>query len=125
MNEQVIELWPPWVKRLFVAIGVFIPTAVFVFNVGTWSHGVFVDLTDRISKLDVAVTANTHHRTIHDEQAKHWISQVIRNRDDVRQLERDVVELRSLSQAREDAFSGATGRAFQDRLERLEADRDQ
>lgn len=105
-----------------IAWGVLVPTATLVFAAGTWGFSVFVDITDRISDMGLAIAANTEHRIAHDERSKHWISEIVRNRDDVRQLEQYVAELRSVPSARPDPFTGEDGRALQERIEQLEAD---
>ena len=106
-----------------IAWGIVVPTATLVFAMGTWGFGLFLDLVDRISRLDVAVAANSEHRVVHEEQSRHWISQIIRNRDDVRDLEQSVAELRAVPQARPDPFTGTDGDALRARIERLEGDR--
>ena len=111
---------PPQRNREFTW-GVFVPVAALVFSAGVWGFDRFMDLIDRISDLDSAVTSNTEHRLIHDEQSKHWISQILRNLDDVRQLERDLAELRSVPSARPDPFTGSEGNALERRIHDLES----
>ena len=103
-----------------IAWGVFIPIAALLFSMGTWSHGVYVDLLRSISALDLLVATNTAHRLEHDHQAQQWIDQIKENRITVRKLESIVASLRTVPSERPDPFTGTEGSALERRIRALE-----
>ena len=105
-----------------IAWGVFIPITAILVTMGTWSHGVYVDLLRSLSDLDRLVATNTAHRIEHDIQSQQWIEQVKENRIAVRKLESIVASLRAVPSARPDPFTGTEGSALERRIRALEDD---
>lgn len=107
-------------RRREIAVGTIIPIAAFLFTVFVWGHTVFVDLIDWIVDLDRNVAINTERGKESDKRFERQFSEIIINRNNIRQIERDLADLRSVPSARPDPFTGSQGRALEQRLDHLE-----
>ena len=115
-------------KEIMWFLGFTISAAGFVALLATGGHSIYAGLVDWIARIDRDVASNTAHSAEHERNTRHWFDQILRNRDNIRELERTLADMRAVSSTeqtpksavRDDALQ-AEIRVLERRLESLES----